>query len=60
MISEGNTDDNANWVRKRHSRAKCMDVKAREVESGPILGFGPRDLEGLWPLTTVPWSLGPP
>lgn len=45
MISRGATDGDSNRTQKRYSRADCMVVRALEVESKPILGFEPNDLE---------------
>lgn len=47
MISGGDTYSDSNRVQKRYSHAKCMVVRALEVESGLVLGFELDDLEGL-------------
>lgn len=45
-------DGNSNRTWKRHNRVEWMVVSALEVESGPVIGFGLGDLEGV----TTPYS----
>lgn len=47
MISRDVTDGDSNQKLKRNGQTECMVVRALEVESGPVLGFGPDDLEGV-------------
>ncbi|XP_073130869.1 uncharacterized protein [Henckelia pumila] len=45
MISGGSTDGDSNRARKSWSRRESLGVDERRQGSGPIITFGPRDLE---------------
>lgn len=47
MISRGITHGDSNKAQKKYSQTECMVVRASKVELGPIIGFGPDDLEGV-------------
>lgn len=47
MISGGTTDGNSNRVRSRFDREECMVMEEPTSRTGSILGFVPRDLEGI-------------
>ncbi|XP_073137918.1 uncharacterized protein [Henckelia pumila] len=47
MISGGSTDRDSNWARKSWSRKEILALEERRQDSGPIITFGPRDLEGV-------------
>lgn len=47
MISKGVTDDESNRAQKRYNRAECMVFRTLEMESRLVLGFEPKNLEGV-------------
>ncbi|XP_073125178.1 uncharacterized protein [Henckelia pumila] len=47
MISGGSTDGDSNRARKSWSRRESLGVEERRQDSGPVITFGPRDLEGV-------------
>ncbi|XP_073131021.1 uncharacterized protein [Henckelia pumila] len=47
MISGGSTDGDSNRARNSWSRRESLGVDERRQGSGPIITFGPRDLEGV-------------
>lgn len=47
MISGGSMDEDSNRARKAWSRRKSLGVSSRSREEGPVISFGPRDLDGV-------------
>ncbi|XP_073017975.1 uncharacterized protein [Primulina eburnea] len=47
MISGGSTDGDSNRARKAHSRHKSFGVDDAVRSEGPVISFGPRDLQGV-------------
>ncbi|XP_073120991.1 uncharacterized protein [Henckelia pumila] len=47
MISGGSTDGDSNRARKFWSRRESLGVEEEKPGAGPVITFGPRDLEGL-------------
>ncbi|XP_073133738.1 uncharacterized protein [Henckelia pumila] len=47
MISGGSTDGDSNRARKSWCRKESLALEERRHDSGPIITFGPRDLEGV-------------
>lgn len=45
MISGGSTDEDSNRARKAWSRRKSLGASSRSREEGPVIIFGPRDLD---------------
>ncbi|XP_073067275.1 uncharacterized protein [Primulina eburnea] len=47
MISRGSTDGDSNRARKAHSRHESFGVDDAVKGEGPVISFGPRDLQGI-------------
>ncbi|XP_073037911.1 uncharacterized protein [Primulina eburnea] len=47
MISGGSTDGDSNRARKAHSRYESFGVDDAVRSEGPVISFGPRDLQGV-------------
>ncbi|XP_073137825.1 uncharacterized protein [Henckelia pumila] len=47
MISEGSTDGDSNRARKAWSQMESLGVEEGRQDAGPIITFGPQDLEGV-------------
>ncbi|XP_073049605.1 uncharacterized protein [Primulina eburnea] len=47
MISGGSTDGDSNRARKAHSRHESFGVEDVVRDEGPVISFGPRDLQGV-------------
>ncbi|XP_073035186.1 uncharacterized protein [Primulina eburnea] len=47
MISGGSTDGDSNRARKAHSRQESFGVEDVGRDEGPVISFGPRDLQGV-------------
>ncbi|XP_073020195.1 uncharacterized protein [Primulina eburnea] len=47
MISGGSTDGDSNRARKAHSRHESFGVDDAVRGEGPVISFGPRDLQGV-------------
>ncbi|XP_073030627.1 uncharacterized protein [Primulina eburnea] len=47
MISGGSTDGDSNRARKAHSRHESFGVDGAVRGEGPVISFGPRDLQGV-------------
>ncbi|XP_073017729.1 uncharacterized protein [Primulina eburnea] len=47
MISGGSTDGDSNRARKAHSRHESFGVDEAVRGEGPVISFGPRDLQGV-------------
>ncbi|XP_073120970.1 uncharacterized protein [Henckelia pumila] len=47
MISGGSTDGDSNRARKSWSRRESLGVEEGKPGAGPVITFGPRDLEGM-------------
>ncbi|XP_073057183.1 uncharacterized protein [Primulina eburnea] len=47
MISGGSTDGDSNRARKAHSRHESFGVDDAVRVEGPVISFGPRDLQGV-------------
>ncbi|XP_073030703.1 uncharacterized protein [Primulina eburnea] len=47
MISGGSTDGDSNRARKAHSRHESFGVDDAVRSEGPVISFGPRDLQGV-------------
>ncbi|XP_073035211.1 uncharacterized protein [Primulina eburnea] len=47
MISGGSTDGDSNRARKAHSRHESFGVENTVRSEGPVISFGPRDLQGV-------------
>ncbi|XP_073138060.1 uncharacterized protein [Henckelia pumila] len=47
MISGGSTDEDSNRARKSWSRRESLGLEEGKPGEGPVITFGPRDLEGV-------------